>query len=115
MEHDPDEHRPATDPRLEIPEVLRTPVRQPGEIPGEARMPKESSISGVGIGFAMALDFVGSVGAGAFIGWLIDRWAGTSPVWVLVGLGFGFLGAMFRIIRQTQRQEALEKRRRGGK
>lgn len=102
------------DPRLEIPEVLRTPVRQPDEIPGEPRMPKKDSmVGGIGMGFGLAFDFIGSIGGGALVGWLIDRWQGTSPVFVLVGLGLGFVGAMFRIVRQTKKQDRLDAERRG--
>ncbi|MBC7771553.1 MAG: AtpZ/AtpI family protein [Pyrinomonadaceae bacterium] len=98
---------PSRDPALEIPEILRTPVRQP-EMPG-MKLPGGASISGAGVGFAMAFDFIGSVGAGTLLGWLFDRWQGTLPTGTLVGLGLGFAGAMIRIVRQSSRAEKREK------
>jgi ATP synthase protein I len=106
---DQQDELPPNDPRLEIPEVLRTPVRQPGEIPGEPRPPKGTLVSSAGVGFGMAFDFIGTIGGGVLVGWLVDRWQGTTPIFVLVGLGLGFVGAMFRIVAQTKRQERREK------
>lgn len=94
---------PARDPALEIPEILRTPVRKP-EMPG-TQLPGGASVSGAGVGFAMAFDFIGSIGAGTLLGWLADRWFGSLPIGTLVGLALGFAGAMIRIMRQAARAE----------
>lgn len=37
---------------------------------------------------------VGSVVAGLFIGWVVDRHFGTSPVFVLSGIAIGIAGAI---------------------
>jgi F0F1-type ATP synthase assembly protein I len=109
---------PARDPRLEIPEILRTPVRQSqfdpvvGSKEGGAK--KEAiDTAGMGRAWAMALDFVFTVLAGALVGYLLDRWQGWLPIGTLVGLVLGFVSGFIRIIRATQRQERLEKERRG--
>lgn len=101
---------PTDEPSLEIPEVLRTPVRQ-SQMPGTPKLPGGGSISGLGVGFAMAFDFVGSVGAGALLGYLFDRWQGTSPTGTLVGLGVGFVGAMIRIVRASQKADRADRKR----
>lgn len=104
---------PGHDPSLEIPKELRTPIRQP-ELPGTpgAKGTGARSIAGLGVGFAMALDFVGSILAGSLLGYLFDRWQGTSPTGVLIGLGIGFVGAMIRIVRTSQKAERAERKRR---
>jgi F0F1-type ATP synthase assembly protein I len=119
-----DSHRdPHHDPRLDIPEVLRAPVRQPAIDPltgGPVKDRDSAPIDAAGMGRAwgIALDFVFSVLAGALVGWLIDRWRGWLPVGTIVGLGVGFVSGFIRIIRTTQRQEREEKlereRRRAG-
>ena len=43
----------------------------------------------VGPAMAAVWRFVGSAGLGIGVGILLDRWLGTSPLWVLVGLGLG--------------------------
>lgn len=105
-------HLPPTpepgDPSLRIPEALRTPIRKP-DLPGAPRTSGTGSISGIGIGFAMAFDFVGSIIAGSLLGYLFDRWQHTQPVGVLVGLGVGFVGAMIRMVRTSQKAERRER------
>src|SRR5262245_45359227 len=113
----PDERDPAPpDPRLQIPEVLRTPVRQPDLDPvfgyKKARY-QASEMSSMGRAWAMAMDFVFTIIAGALLGWLFDYWRSSLPIGTLVGLGLGFVTAFIRIVRATQRQEREEKARRG--
>src|SRR5262245_25030546 len=105
-----------SDPRLQIPEVLRTPVRKPDLEPvfGDKKERAEASeMSSMGRAWAMAMDFVFSILAGAGVGYLIDYWRNSLPIGTCVGLGLGFVTAFIRIIRATQRQEREEKARRG--
>lgn len=37
----------------------------------------------------------GSVVGGLVIGWLVDRAAGTTPVFILVGLGIGIVAGIY--------------------
>jgi F0F1-type ATP synthase assembly protein I len=107
---------PPRDPRLEIPESLRTPIRKPDYDPvygDKASRPKTDDLSNVGRGWAIALDFVFTILAGAGLGWLIDRWRHSLPLWTMVGLGLGFVTAFIRIVRATQREELKERQRRG--
>jgi F0F1-type ATP synthase assembly protein I len=91
-----------------IPEVLRKgpSVAQPST--------KPSDVAGMARAWGVALDFVFTIIAGAAVGWLIDWWLKSAPIGLLVGLGIGFVFAFWRIIRTTQRQEAADKRRKGG-
>ena len=63
--------------------------------------PKNSSGSMRQVVLAMELPFVmiGSVLAGGGIGYLIDRYAHTAPVFMLVGGGLGLAGGVWEIIR----------------
>lgn len=92
-------------PPPDIPEVLKKPPR-PAPAPPEAG---PSSLSGVGRAWGIAMDFIFTILAGAGLGWLIGRWQGHMPGWVLGGLALGFAAALVRIIRATQRQERLER------
>lgn len=107
------------DPRLEIPEVLRTPVRQShfdpvtGSNGGKKKKGEGVDATGMARAWATAMDFVFTIIAGAGLGLLVDWWQGTRPWGTLVGLGVGFVGAFIRIVRATQRQEREERERRG--
>ncbi|MBO6782139.1 MAG: AtpZ/AtpI family protein [Alphaproteobacteria bacterium] len=51
---------------------------------------RSGSSGGLGLGFRVAIDLVAGVAVGVFVGWLLDRWLGTTPWLMLV---FFFLGA----------------------
>ena len=100
---DRDPPPPSSDPRLEIPEVLRAK-------PSPADKPKQPvDMTETAKAWGVALDFVITTVAGAVVGWLLDRWLGTKPWGTVVGLGLGFATAFVRIIRFTQRTERLER------
>lgn len=52
-------------------------------------------LSGLGIEFASTIAVCG------FAGWLFDRWRGTQPIGVLVGLIVGILVGGYNLIRQA--------------
>jgi F0F1-type ATP synthase assembly protein I len=59
------------------------------------------------VGWELAISIVG----GLLVGWWVDERRGSSPLWTLVGLGFGtFTGfyALFRTAQQMQRDAADE-------
>lgn len=104
----------ADDPRLAIPEVLRTPIKHPSREP----KPAPAALSGLGdLGKALAigLDFLFSIAAAGLIGYLLDRWQGWSPAGLLIGLGIGFAAATVRILQRLNREEAKSKARRSTK
>jgi len=56
------------------------------------------------MGSRVLSELIGGIGGGALIGWVIDRFAGTSP-WGLLVLLFLGTGAAFRsIIRNSSRR-----------
>src|SRR5262245_8976428 len=93
---------PTSDPRLEIPEILRTPVEKPDSLKARSQ-PGSSGLGVLGQALAIGVDFLCSIAAAALIGWLIDRWRGWSPYGLLVGLGVGFFAATIRLIQRLNR------------
>lgn len=107
----PPEPPEPTDPRLEIPEVLRRPV----DHPSKHRVQTQSSETGLGdLGKALAigLDFLFTAAAGGVIGYLIDRWLGSMPTGLLIGLGIGFVAGTARLIKRSNAED--RKRAEGG-
>jgi F0F1-type ATP synthase assembly protein I len=87
-----------------IPEVLQKSPAGPQERPPTLM----SGVASMGAAWGMAFDFVVTILAGLGLGWLFDRWQGSSPWGILAGLGVGFVAAFVRIIRNTQRIERQE-------
>jgi ATP synthase protein I len=52
----------------------------------------------VGLGFTLILIF----GLPTVVGFFLDRLAGTLPLFLLVGLGLGFVGGMIYVYRALQ-------------
>lgn len=82
-----DERKPPSledlDARLRSAEERARPARQGGVADG-------GEASGIGFAFRVGLEMVTALAVGVGIGWLLDRWLGTGP-WFLVV--FFFLGA----------------------
>ena len=61
-----------------------------------------------GRSFALFWDFVGTVLAGALVGWLIDRQFDTEPYWTLGLLILGVVGGFIRLVRSLRRLDRLD-------
>lgn len=59
--------------------------------------------AGYRLGNRVLAELVGGMAGGALIGWVIDRFAGTSPWALLVMLALGTIVAFRNIIRISQR------------
>lgn len=58
------------------------------------------------MGNKVLAELIGGIGGGAFIGWVIDRFAGTTPWGLLVVMALGIIVAFRNIIRMaSQRPE----------
>lgn len=104
MTADPPRRRPSGAP--ELPDILR---ERP--VAARASEPRESRMSSLATGLALGMDLVASIAGGLILGWLADRWLGTDPFGVLVGLGLGMALAMTRIVRRAQSLEAERRSR----
>ena len=56
-----------------------------------------------GVAYAAALSLFFSVAAMTGIGWLFDRWLGTKPWLMVVGLVLGAAAGFYEFIRLTSR------------
>jgi ATP synthase protein I len=54
-------------------------------------------------GMKLVSEFVGGIAAGGLLGWIIDRFAGTQPFGLLIGLMFGFAAGLRNLYRATQK------------
>ena len=54
-----------------------------------------------GLGFA----FFASIGGGYGLGWLLDRWLGTAPIFSLILAGLGLAGGLIEILQILKRVE----------
>lgn len=100
------------DPSLDIPEALRTPVDRPESLKQAEEGPAASA--GVSPGMArawgIAFDFIVTLLVCMGLGWAVDRWTKTTPIFLLSGLFLGFVLAMVKIVRAMNAEE-----RRAGK
>ena len=56
------------------------------------------------IGSRVLTELIGGIGGGAFLGWVIDHFAGTSPWGLLVVMFLGVIVAFRNIIRISNRR-----------
>jgi ATP synthase protein I len=56
-----------------------------------------------GLAYAAAISLFASVVAGLIVGWLLDRWLGTSPWLLVVGLLLGAVAGFYEFIRSTSK------------
>lgn len=105
----PSQPHDGSDPRLRIPDVLRTPVKKPEMLreyeqrDREASSPAMTDTTKQAAGWAIAMNFVWTLAAAGLLGWAIQRWAWPSaaPWPLLVGLFVGLAAGMGRFIRDA--------------
>ena len=85
-------------------------ARERNQGPESASGPSEGQ-SGLGYGSRLSVEIIASLLAGLGIGWVIDHFAGTQPLFILVfmfvGLGVGIYNVM-RLSRAQQEKENKE-------
>jgi ATP synthase protein I len=65
----------------------------------------------MGRAWAIAMDFVFTLVAGLLLGWGFDKWRGTEPWGLLVGLAVGFTAAFIVIVKQSAKWERVDRER----
>jgi ATP synthase protein I len=50
-------------------------------------------------GFRLSTELVAGVAVGAGLGWLLDKWLGTTPWGMIVLLMFGFAAGILNVMR----------------
>lgn len=56
-----------------------------------------------GLAYAAAISLFAAVVAGLVVGWLLDRWLGTQPWLLVVGLVLGAAAGFYEFIRATSK------------
>lgn len=56
------------------------------------------------MGSRILAELIGGIGGGAFVGWVIDHFAGTSPWGLLVVMFLGIIASFRSIIRNSSRR-----------
>jgi ATP synthase protein I len=74
----------------------RTPSRPSESDPGQAASVNTSAMAR---GFRLSTELVAGVLVGAAIGWLLDRWLGSSPFGLIVFLLLGFAAGILNVMR----------------
>lgn len=57
----------------------------------------------MGTGFRVASELAAGILVGGFLGWQIDKWAGTSPGFLLVFLLLGFAAGFWNVYKLAAR------------
>jgi len=56
-----------------------------------------------GIAYAAAFSLFAAVVSGMLVGWLLDRWLGTKPWLLVVGLVLGAAAGFYQFVRASSR------------
>jgi ATP synthase protein I len=72
--------------------------------------PSQSSIGSLGALSAVGIGFVLAVIIGFGIGYVLDRWLGTSPLFVIVFFFFGVAAGIVNVVRTVNAVTRDEKR-----
>lgn len=54
-----------------------------------------------GLAYAAAISLFAAVVSGLILGWLLDRWLGTSPWLLVVGLVLGAAAGFYEFVRAS--------------
>jgi ATP synthase protein I len=65
----------------------------------DTRRDASSDTSALARGLRLSTEFAAGILVGAAIGWLMDRWLGTSPWGMIVLLLFGFVAGVLNMMR----------------
>jgi len=61
-----------------------------------------------GIALKMGVELVAGTGVGAFMGFWIDKWVGTAPLFMIVLLILGFATGVRNVVRQAREAQEAE-------
>ena len=61
--------------------------------------PAQMPVAGLALAGRVATELVAGIAVGTFLGWLIDRWLETTPLFMLILFFFGAAGGLMNIWR----------------
>lgn len=99
-------------PPPDIPDLLKEPVHRHAPPP-----PPKAAEGGVSTAkaWAVAMDFVFTIIGSLLLGYFADSWFKTKPLWTMVGLGAGFVFALWRFISRMLKEDRAERAARDGR
>ncbi len=76
-------------------------AQRSGEGAGEAGddLAGKGAGQAINLGFRVLTEFVSAIAVGTFIGWLLDRFLGTSPILLIIFLMLGMAAGFWTIYR----------------
>jgi ATP synthase protein I len=98
MNDQPSAPEPGDDARIEALEQRLKAAREREEERNRSSAGAETDAN-YRMGNRVLAELIGGIGGGAFIGWVIDHFAGTSPAGLLVVMALGVIVAFRSIIR----------------
>jgi len=75
--------------------------------------PHRAAAAAASQGFVAGGGFFSSIMAGVLLGWLLDRWLGTDPWFIIAGIVLGAINGFYRMHEYAKAEEAKEMKRRG--
>lgn len=60
----------------------------------------------MGVAIRLSTDLVAAVAVGVFLGWLLDRWLGTSPWLLLLFFFLGVAAGILNVVRTANQMNA---------
>lgn len=72
--------------------------------------PDKSSLGSLGALSAVGIAFVLAVGIGFLVGYLLDRWLGTAPLFIIVFFFAGVAAGILNVVRTANAVSRDEKR-----
>lgn len=77
-------------------------ARRPGGNAGTESAARGGA-TGYGQAFRLSSEFIAGIAVGAGLGWMIDRFAGTSPWGLIIFLLLGFCAGILNVLRSAGR------------
>ncbi len=69
---------------------------------GDETEPSGGRGAALGMAFRLATELVVGILVGGFIGWQLDKWLDTTPLFLLVFFALGFVAGLFNVIRTAR-------------
>ncbi len=61
--------------------------------------PRNVKASMMGLAYRLMIEVMAGIGVGGFVGWWMDKWFGTAPVFMLVLLFLGMIAGVLGSVR----------------
>jgi F0F1-type ATP synthase assembly protein I len=85
--------------------TVRRQYEDPGAGPDRGRTGPGSQWVRYGQGAALVFEFTGTVGGGALLGYWVDRYLGTEPLFLIVVTITAVIGGFVRLVQVLRRMD----------